>query len=54
MTKQQNSTTEKLIKKFDNQLRDLLAAELRAIRYARTKIMSQLVFSSPVETLSVA
>jgi hypothetical protein len=41
MKKQQNSASEKLIQKFDNQLRDILAAELRSVKYARTKVMSQ-------------
>jgi hypothetical protein len=42
MKKQQNTASEKLIEKFDNQLRDILSAELRSVKYARTKIMSQL------------
>ena len=54
MKKQQNLSTEKLIKKFDNQLRDLLAAELRSIQYARTKIMIQLGISEPTNIFSVA
>ena len=44
MKKQQNSATEKLIEKFDNQLRDILAAEIRSVKYARTKVMSSLGF----------
>jgi hypothetical protein len=42
MKKQQNSASEKLIEKFDNQLRDILAAELRSVKYARTKVMNSL------------
>ena len=41
MKKQQNSASEKLIQKFDNQLRDIIAADLRSAKYARTKIMNQ-------------
>ncbi|MBC7744564.1 MAG: hypothetical protein H7096_05630 [Flavobacterium sp.] len=40
--KKQNLASEKLIEKFDNQLRDILAAELRSVRYAKTKIMNHL------------
>jgi hypothetical protein len=42
MKKQQSAASEKLIEKFDSQLRDILAAELRSVKYARTKTMSQL------------
>ena len=44
MKKQQNSATEKLIEKFDNQLRDILAAVIRSVKYARTKVMNSLGF----------
>lgn len=37
MKKQRNSATEKLIEKFDTQLRDILSAEIKSVRYARTK-----------------
>ncbi len=46
MKKTQNSTAFKLIKKFDNQLHDILAAELRSIRYAKNKIMEQFLTSN--------
>ena len=41
MKKQLNLSTEKLIKKFDEQLRDILSAELRSAKYSRTKVMTQ-------------
>jgi len=45
MKKQQNSAAEKLIEKFDNQLRDILAADIRSVKYARTKVMNSLGFT---------
>lgn len=39
MKKQRNSATEKLIEKFDTQLRDILSAEIKSVKYARTKII---------------
>ncbi|NEU09870.1 hypothetical protein GZH53_16210 [Flavihumibacter sp. R14] len=51
MKKQQNSASEKLIEKFDNQLRDILAADLRSVKYTRTKTMGQLEMT---ETRNVA
>jgi len=41
MKKQQNLSTEKLIKKFDQQLHDILSAELRSVKYNRTKVIIQ-------------
>ena len=41
MKKQQNLATDKLIKKFDNQLLDILAADLRSLKYSRTKVLVQ-------------
>lgn len=42
MKKNQNLSTQKLIEKFDHQLRDILAAELRAVRYSKHKLMDQI------------
>ena len=50
MKKQENSATEKLIAKFDSQLRDILTAELRSVKYTRTKNMNQWNFTHPVAT----
>jgi hypothetical protein len=41
MKKQQTSATEKLIEKFDNQLLDMLTAELRSLKYSRSKMTDQ-------------
>ena len=49
--KKQNFASDKLIEKFDNQLRDILAAELRAVKYAKTKIMDQLGINRPTLAL---
>jgi len=54
MKKQQNLATDKLIAKFDNQLRDILAAEIRSVRYARTKIISQLEIIQSRPSLQIA
>lgn len=48
MKKQQNLATDKLIKKFDNQLRDILAADIRSARFARTKVLNDLDFHQPM------
>ncbi len=54
MNKQPESVTEKLIEKFDHQLRDILSAEIRSVRYARTQIMNQLGINQPSANLTVA
>ncbi|MEO8795944.1 MAG: hypothetical protein ABI390_10790 [Daejeonella sp.] len=38
--------TEKLIRKFDNQLLDLLSAELRSVKYSKTKTLSTEVIAA--------
>lgn len=48
MKKQQNLATDKLIKKFDNQLRDILAADIRSVRFARTKVLNALGLNHPL------
>ena len=50
--KKQSLTTDKLIEKFDNQLRDILAAEIRSVKYAKTKIMNHLGMSG--QTLAIS
>ncbi|WP_155975799.1 hypothetical protein [Daejeonella oryzae] len=46
MKKNQNLATQKLIKKFDDQLLDILSAELRSVKYSKTKTMSQAVIAA--------
>lgn len=48
MKKQLNLATDKLIKKFDNQLRDILSADIRSAKFARTKVLNDLGFSQPM------
>ena len=44
MKKFENLSTQKLIKKFEHQLLDILSAELRSVRYRKDKMMQQPVF----------
>jgi len=46
MKANQNLSTIELLEKFDNQLRDILAAELRAVRYSNHKVMDQINYKS--------
>ena len=46
MNKTRNQTAVRLIEKSDNQLLDILAAELRAVRYAKSKIMEHIKIPS--------
>ena len=45
MKKNPNSTIQKLIKKFDNQLLDILSADIRSLKYSKTKLMSQIIIA---------
>ncbi len=42
MNQAQNKSAVKLIEKFDTQLLDILAAELRSVRYAKNKIIEHI------------
>jgi hypothetical protein len=48
MKKQEPTDTEKLLEKFDNQLLDLLTAELRSVKYARTQAMTMWNYNHPI------
>ena len=39
-----NNASLSLIEKFDNQLRDILSAEIRAVKYTKNNIMDQFNF----------
>lgn len=52
MKKNQKSPSMKLIEKFDNQLRDILTAELRSVRYSKSKMTDQFIFQ--MNSISVA
>jgi hypothetical protein len=45
MKKNSNSAIQKLIKKFDNQLLDILSADIRSLKYSKTKLMNQIIIT---------
>ena len=54
MKKNQKISSIKLIEKFDSQLRDILTAELRSVRYSRDKMMDQFIFQHSNNLIAVA
>lgn len=48
------SASIKLTEKFDNQLRDILTAELRSVRYTRNKMMDQFIYQISNDSLAVS
>lgn len=54
MKKNQKTSSIRLTEKFDNQLRDILTAELRSVRYSKNKMMDQFIFHLNTEPLIVS
>ena len=48
MKKQQPTDTDKLLEKLDNQLLDLLTAEFRSVKYARTQAMNMWIYNNHI------
>ena len=48
MKKQQPTATDKLLEKFDSQLLDLLTAELRSVKYARSQALNLWNYNHPI------
>lgn len=45
MKKKPNSAIQKLIKKFDNQLLDILSADIRSLKYSKTRMINQIIIA---------